>query len=145
MPHIRRSCSTVALLAAIMGIAAPAGSSLQPSAQSPAGVSVRLGAGVAKEAVDGRLLLLFAKRDTPEPRFQVSQTSLSSAQVFGIDVDAMKPGDERSFDAAALGYPIESLSGLPPGEYTVQAPGTLIVCVDAADRFIWSSVSFHCA
>ncbi|MDH4326480.1 MAG: hypothetical protein OEW90_20270, partial [Betaproteobacteria bacterium] len=121
MTHIRRSRPSIALLAAIMGVVAPAGSSLQPSAQSPAGITVRLGANLAKEAVDGRLLLLFAKRDTPEPRFQVSQTSLSSAQAFGIDVDGMKPGDERSFDAAVLGYPIESLSGLPPGEYSVQA------------------------
>ena len=33
----------------------------------------------------------------------------------------MKAGEERTFDAAVLGYPLESLSNLPPGDYTVQA------------------------
>ena len=51
----------------------------------------------------------------------MSATSLSSAQVFGLDVEGLKAGDERTFDAAVLGYPLESLSDLPPGEYTVQA------------------------
>jgi hypothetical protein len=51
----------------------------------------------------------------------VSATSLSSAQVFGVDVEGWKAGDEQSFGAGVLGYPLESLSDLPPGEYTVQA------------------------
>ena len=62
-----------------------------------------------------------SKDPSSEPRFQVSATSLSSAQVFGIDVEALKAGDERTFDAGVLGYPLESLRELPPGEYTVQA------------------------
>jgi hypothetical protein len=121
MRQLQHRPMTVAVLAAVMTTAAPLGSRIQPSAQAPTAVTVRLGAAAAKDAVDGRLLLLFAKSDTPEPRFQVSQTSLGSAQVFGIDVDGMKPGDERRFDAGVLGYPIESLSSLPPGEYSVQA------------------------
>jgi hypothetical protein len=91
------------------------------SAQAPGVIAVRLGSGVAQKPVDGRLLLLMSRDGTREPRFQVSATSLSSAQVFGIDVDGLKGGDERTFDAAVLGYPLESLSELPAGEYTVQA------------------------
>ena len=64
---------------------------------------------------------MLSKDGASEPRFQVSATSLSSAQVFGIDVDGLKPGEERTFDATVLGYPLESLRDLPPGEYTVQA------------------------
>ena len=82
---------------------------------------MRLGASVAKEPLDGRLLVLLSKDGAREPRFQVSATSLSSAQVFGVDVDGLKPGEERTFDATVLGYPLESLRELPPGEYTVQA------------------------
>jgi hypothetical protein len=41
--------------------------------------------------------------------------------VFGVDVEGLKAGDERTFDATVLGYPLESLRDLPPGEYTVQA------------------------
>jgi hypothetical protein len=91
------------------------------AAQASGVIAVRLGSAVAPEPVDGRLLLLISKDGTREPRFQVSATSLSSAQVFGIDVDGLKGGDERTFDAAALGYPLESLSELPAGEYTLQA------------------------
>jgi len=108
-------------LALVIAVTTPIALGLPSSAQSSAGITVRLGASVAKEAVDGRLLLLFAKDTTSEPRSQVSATSLSSAQVFGIDVDGMKAGEERTFDGAVLGYPVESLSNLPPGDYTVQA------------------------
>jgi hypothetical protein len=92
-------------------------------AQASGSFVVRLAGSVAKEPVDGRLLLLLSRERDParEPRFQVSATSLSSAEVFGLDVEALKAGDERTFDAAVLGYPLESLRELPPGEYTVQA------------------------
>ena len=76
---------------------------------------------MSTEALDGRLILLVAKDGTREPRFQVSGTSLITAQVFDLDVEGLKPGDERTFDAGVLGFPLESLSELPTGEYTVQA------------------------
>ena len=80
---------------------------------------MRLASGT--EPVDGRLLLLVAKDGTREPRFQISATSISTGQVFGVDVEGMRAGDERTFDAGVLGSPVESLAQLPPGEYTVQA------------------------
>ena len=89
--------------------------------QSSASIVVRLGTNPGGQPLDGRLLLLVAKDDTREPRFQITATSPSTAQVFGIDVDGLKAGDERTFDGGVLGYPIESLSQLPAGEYTVQA------------------------
>ena len=89
--------------------------------QSSAAIVVRLGTNPGGQPLDGRLLLLIAKDDTREPRFQITATSPSTAQVFGIDVDGLKAGDERTFDSGVLGYPIESLSQLPAGEYTVQA------------------------
>jgi len=89
--------------------------------QSSAAIVVRLGTNPGGQPLDGRLLLLVAKDDTREPRFQITATSPSTAQVFGIDVDGLKAGDERTFDSGVLGYPIESLSQLPAGEYTVQA------------------------
>jgi hypothetical protein len=94
---------------------------VQPSAQTSGTIVVRLAPSSARQALDGRLLLLVAKDDSREPRAQVSATSLSSAQVFGIDVEGWKGGEERTFDATVLGYPLESLSDLAPGEYMVQA------------------------
>lgn len=48
---------------------------------------------LSKEAQDGRLLLLLAKDDKTEPRFQISD-GLTTQLVFGVDVAGMKPGDE---------------------------------------------------
>jgi hypothetical protein len=87
----------------------------------PLRIAVRFGPELSKEPIDGRLLLLISADDTKEPRFQISDTSLNSQQVFGLDVDAMKPGEEKLFDAGILGYPLENLSELPAGTYTVQA------------------------
>ena len=91
------------------------------SAAQSSGIVVRLGADAGGGPLDGRLLLLISKDGSREPRFQVDGTSLNSAQVFGIDVEGVKAGDERTFDGGVLGYPIESLADLPAGDYTVQA------------------------
>jgi hypothetical protein len=94
--------------------------SLGSQSTSSGTVVVRLRA-TASQPLDGRLLLLVSKDETREPRFQVTATSPSTAQVFGIDVEDLKAGDERTFDSGILGHPLESLSQLPPGEYIVQA------------------------
>ena len=72
------------------------------------------------EALDGRVLLLISKDGSKEPRFQINE-DLSTQQVFGIDVEGLKPGQEAIVDASAFGYPIRSLSALKPGDYFIQA------------------------
>jgi hypothetical protein len=76
---------------------------------------------LSKDLLDGRLLLLLSIDDSDEPRFQISDISLRTQQIFGIDVEGWKPGQEASFDGGVLGYPMESLDAIPPGTYTVQA------------------------
>src|SRR3990172_9345260 len=71
-------------------------------------------------AVDGRILLLFSSRDDSEPRFHVVSRS-EPQPFFGIDVEGLLPGSSAIFDDTVLGYPVESLGELPPGEYNVQA------------------------
>jgi hypothetical protein len=75
---------------------------------------------LSKEAQDGRLLLLLAKDDKTEPRFQMGD-GLSTQLVFGVDVEGMKPGDEIVIDENAFGFPIRSLNDIPAGDYVVQA------------------------
>lgn len=70
--------------------------------------------------LDGRLLLLIASNNDREPRFQINE-DLNTQQVFGIDVEGLKPGVEATFDNDAFGYPVRSLAQVPPGEYWVQA------------------------
>ena len=81
---------------------------------------IKFPAGASKDALDGRLLLLISTNNTEEPRFQISE-DLTTQQVFGVDVDAWKPGETKTVDQSAFGYPARSLSDIKPGEYRVQA------------------------
>ena len=69
--------------------------------------------------LDGRLLLLMAKTDKAEPRFQISD-AYGSQLVFGTDVIGWKPGTTQLIDVQAIGYPLERLKDVPAGDYYVQ-------------------------
>jgi Putative esterase len=71
------------------------------------------------EALDGRLLLVLSTDFSAEPRFQINN-SVRSQMLFGLDVDAMKPGEPVALDDTAFGYPVRYLHDVPPGEYSVQ-------------------------
>ena len=73
-----------------------------------------------KEKLDGRLLLLLAKSNQSEPRFQIADGA-SSQLVFGMDVENWKAGEIKVFSTHEFGYPIQSLKDVPAGEYYVQA------------------------
>jgi hypothetical protein len=74
----------------------------------------------SKDALDGRLLLMISSQAGEEPRFQVTDGP-GTQLIFGIDVDALKPGGEAIVDAGVLGFPIDSIADIPAGTYTVQA------------------------
>ena len=69
---------------------------------------------------DGRLLLMLSNNDEREPRFQIND-GLSGQIIFGMNVEAMSPGDTITFDESVFGYPYTSLKEVPTGEYSVQA------------------------
>ncbi|MEP6613853.1 MAG: hypothetical protein ABJA76_18250 [Mucilaginibacter sp.] len=68
---------------------------------------------------DGRLLLLLSKTNKAEPRFQISDGA-GTQLVFGVDVEGWKPGTTQLIAVQAIGYPIERLKDVPPGDYYVQ-------------------------
>ncbi|MFQ5571661.1 MAG: hypothetical protein ACE5G0_18425 [Rhodothermales bacterium] len=72
------------------------------------------------QPLDGRVLLLISDNEEAEPRFQIG-ARLNTMQIFGIDVDGLAPGEEAVIDAGVFGYPVRSITEMPPGEYTVQA------------------------
>jgi hypothetical protein len=74
----------------------------------------------SREPIDGRILLLVSTDESKEPRFQINE-DLNTQQVFGVNVDGLKSGQEAVVDASAPGYPLRSLSDLKPGEYWLQA------------------------
>jgi hypothetical protein len=92
-----------------------------PKVETPATrVVVTFASSLEPKSVDGRLLVIVAKNESPEPRFQVDDND-HTAQIFGIDVDDWKPGSPATLDASTLGYPTRSLADLPAGDYFVQA------------------------
>ena len=115
----------VRALKASLALALCAAFSMSPAAaQAPAQAfrfEVTYPATLGAGPFDGRVLLLISTDDSAEPRFQISDTSLNSQQVFGIDVDGFRPGQAASFSGDVPGYPVESLQRIPPGTYNVQA------------------------
>ena len=84
-------------------------------------IAVSFPEALEKSAQDGRMLLILSKDDSAEPRFQVSDTGLNTQQVFGVEAEGQRPGQEAVFDASVLGYPLETLAEVPAGTYNVQA------------------------
>jgi hypothetical protein len=91
-----------------------------PAPASDLRFSVSFPATVGGAARDGRVILVIAAEAEPEPRFQV-RFGVQAAQIFGVDVEGLQPGQPVVIDGAIFGYPVESLGDLPAGDYWVQA------------------------
>ncbi|MBY5952054.1 hypothetical protein KUV23_13780 [Algoriphagus marincola] len=104
------------LLLVILGIF------LLASCQSPSNsnISVSIASELQEDVKDGRLLLIFSTNHDAEPRFGISD-NVRTNQVFGMDFENYQSGESIDLDTESFGYPIESLSEIPEGEYTVQA------------------------
>jgi hypothetical protein len=119
--NLKRAC-LLALAATLPSLAVlffPTGAQMKSTPAGPR-FSISFPESASKTPLDGRLLLLISTDNTKEPRLQISE-DLTTQQVFGIDVDGLKPGQAATVDAAALGYPVRSLNQVPSGEYWVQA------------------------
>ena len=90
------------------------------SGQGPTTFGVSFSESLGSEPVDGRVILILSTNEGSEPRFQVNSGPMAP-MVLGIDVNGLMPGSEAVIDEGVFGFPIESLSGLPAGEYWVQA------------------------
>jgi hypothetical protein len=90
---------------------------------------------ISAEALDGRMLLMISHKDNGEPRFQISDGN-NTGQIFGIDVNGIQPGEKAIIDADVFGYPLESLSEIPPGEYYVQALLHIYETFNRADGYV---------
>lgn len=77
-------------------------------------------ASVDNGPITGRVFVMISKNDRVEPRLQAGAYT-ASIPFYGLDVNAMKPGEAAVIDGGILGFPLESLRQLPPGEYYVQA------------------------
>ena len=98
----------------ILGCTAP------PADSSSVRVQISFPDTANEQALDGRLLLMFANNENSEPRFQIN-AGLNAQPVFGMNVEGLAPNELILMDDKAFGFPFESLSELEPGEYYAQA------------------------
>src|SRR5262245_43286684 len=70
--------------------------------------------------IDGRVLLIISTDNSKGPRQQISDDP-NTAQIFGVDVEGLKPGEDAVIDRTVLGYPRKTLAEVPAGTYWVQA------------------------
>ena len=66
----------------------------------------------------GRMFLILAHTDSVEPRLQVGRYG---TQFFGVDFVDLPPDQAVHIDGTTLGYPINEMAAIPPGDYYVQA------------------------
>ncbi|RYE65540.1 MAG: hypothetical protein EOO81_12560, partial [Oxalobacteraceae bacterium] len=104
-------------LALACGVAIAAVSALPAAAEI---FRITLPASAPNAQYDGRILLILTPKGETEPRFQVA-ADYDAAQVLGINVEGLQRGKSVVIDNKVLGYPSESLSAVPAGEYFVQA------------------------
>lgn len=109
---MHRTARTITLVVTALALGAPMLGAQQ--------LRVTLPSGRVQAPIDGRLLLYISADTTGEPRFQLGDV-VTTAQVYGVDVDGWRPGTAATIDTGAFGYPLTSLRDLPPGRYRVQA------------------------
>lgn len=91
-------------------------SSIEPGIPS---FSIDINTEFQESGFDGRLLLMLSKNDEKEPRFQITDGP-NTQLIFGKNVEGFGEG-KVSFSAEDFGYPFNSLSEVPEGEYYIQA------------------------
>jgi hypothetical protein len=99
--------------------AAPQAPPAKNSAAQPR-FSISFDSKLSPSPLDGRVYVVIATKDDPEPRTQILEDEVHSQQIFGADVDAMAPGQTAIIGDDALGYPTASFRNLPAGDYWVQ-------------------------
>jgi hypothetical protein len=115
----RTTLKPTILLAAWLAAAATAQARPAPPAT---GFAVSFPATRSDQPIDGRVILLLSPSPDGEPRRLVSgDEPMKSPYIFGLNVQALAPGEAAIMDDEAYGWPIRHLAALPAGDYTVQA------------------------
>jgi hypothetical protein len=108
-----------------------------PAAAEPS-FAVTLPTAAANGPVTGRLIVVAARREAPEPRLQIG---ITGPPAFAIDVEGMRPGATAVVGREADSFPID-LSALPAGDYHVQAVLTRYTQVTRSDGHrIWVPIT----
>jgi hypothetical protein len=77
--------------------------------------------GLTASPTDGRLFVILARTNNPEPCLTLSQAGLDAPQVLARDLKGFAPGTAAVVDASVFAFPITNLAEVPAGDYFVQA------------------------
>lgn len=88
------------------------------NSQAAQRIEVSFPSSLRTEPITGRLIIAVSFKDLPEPRLAISPYG---PQIFGVDVDQLKPGEAVTVDESVLGYPFSSLKDIKNGDYYIQA------------------------
>ncbi|MEP6691489.1 MAG: alpha/beta hydrolase-fold protein [Gemmatimonadaceae bacterium] len=84
------------------------------------------------------MFVFLSRTNDREPRVQAGSYS-GSVPFFGMDVSALAPGRAVTIEAATLGFPLKSITDIPPGDYYVQALLNVYTQFHRADgHVIWA-------
>jgi hypothetical protein len=115
-----RRLSSALLAAAALAAGLVSLDARQAAAPGPLRFEITYPASRSETPLDGRLLLMLSTRTDGEPRFQVS-FGPEGQPIFGLDVEGWPAGAPASVAGGTIGFPVQRLSEIPAGTYTVQA------------------------
>jgi len=95
------------------------------AANSPSHVlwqfEVTIGKSMTSPAKDGRMFVILARTNNPEPRLALGRTGLDAPEVLARDLRPFAPGAVAVLDQGCFAFPLTNLSALPAGDYFAQA------------------------
>jgi len=115
---MKRVCGPLRFLLCLPSLAALAANSPTPA---PWQFEVTLNKSLTTAAKDGRLFLILAETNNPEPRLTLGRTGLDAPEALARDMTAFAPGAVAVLDQTVFAFPINPLSELPAGDYFAQA------------------------
>jgi hypothetical protein len=115
MPDRIRRAAWLALWAANVCWSAGA-----PSAFAASGARFEIAFAAAAHGgpITGRVYVAVSRDDKAQP---IRQAGPTGVPLFGLNVDALEPGQAAVVDGSVFGHPVRSVDDLPPGDYVVQA------------------------
>jgi len=117
--YLPRSIAALAATSVILWAASGAPQANGKSSAEPR-FAISFGRDLSPTALDGRVYVVISTKPDPEPRTQILEEEAQSQQIFGVDVEALAPGENAVIADDALGYPTADFHDLPAGDYWVQ-------------------------
>lgn len=108
------------LTIALVGLSvAPPLTQSKPHAKPSVRFEIRVPSSIHGAPITGRVYVMITRNGEREPRLQLNQAD--GIPFFGRDIARLAPGAAAVIDDTDLGYPVDNLRDIPPGDYFVQA------------------------